>query len=87
MFNISENNSPTSTTSMSTSTVSTLHPIKAKFSSTKSQLLFTFVAPNTRGLHHEKSSCISLTSTSAKTRVACDPRWILKILTQLQKLN
>jgi hypothetical protein len=38
------------------------HPIKAKFSSTKSQLLFTFAAPDTRGLRHEKSSGISLTS-------------------------
>jgi hypothetical protein len=37
------------------------HPIKAKFSSSKSRLLFPFTAPNTRGLCHEKSSCISLT--------------------------
>jgi hypothetical protein len=36
------------------------HPIKAKFSSSKSQLSFTFAAPDTRGLRHEKSSCISL---------------------------
>jgi hypothetical protein len=28
----------------------TPHPIKAKFSSSKSQLLFTFAAPDTRGL-------------------------------------
>jgi hypothetical protein len=40
----------------------TPHPIKAKFSSSNSQLLFNFVAPNTRGLRYEKSSCISLTS-------------------------
>jgi hypothetical protein len=39
----------------------TPHPIKAKFSSFKSQVLFTFVATDTRGLRHEKSSCISLT--------------------------
>jgi hypothetical protein len=37
------------------------HSIKAKFSSSKSQLSFTFTTPDTRGLHHEKSSCISLT--------------------------
>jgi hypothetical protein len=30
------------------------HPIKAKFSSSKSQLSFTFAAPDTRGLRHEK---------------------------------
>jgi hypothetical protein len=35
---------------------------KAKFSSSKNRLLFTFAAPDTRGLRHEKSSCISLTS-------------------------
>jgi hypothetical protein len=40
----------------------TPHPIKAKFSSSKSRLLFTFATPDTRGLRHEKSSCISLTS-------------------------
>jgi hypothetical protein len=39
----------------------TAHPIKAKFSSSKSQLS-TFATPNTRGLRHEQSSCISLTS-------------------------
>jgi hypothetical protein len=38
------------------------HPIKAKFSSSKNRLSFTFAAPNTRGLRHEKLSCISLTS-------------------------
>jgi hypothetical protein len=41
---------------------STPHPIKAKFSSSKSWLLFTFAATDTRGLRYEKSSCISLTS-------------------------
>jgi hypothetical protein len=39
----------------------TPHPIKAKFSSSKNQFLFTSTAPDTRGLRHEKSSCISLT--------------------------
>jgi hypothetical protein len=39
----------------------TPHSIKAKFSSFKSQLLITFAATDTRGLRHEKSSCISLT--------------------------
>jgi hypothetical protein len=39
----------------------TPHPIKAKFSSSKNRLLFTFAAPCTRGLRHEKSSCILLT--------------------------
>jgi hypothetical protein len=38
------------------------HSIKAKFSSTKSWLSFTFAAIDTRGLRLEKSSCISLTS-------------------------
>jgi hypothetical protein len=42
--------------------LTTPHQIKAKFSSSKSQLLFTFAALDTRGLRHEKSSCISLTS-------------------------
>jgi hypothetical protein len=42
--------------------LTTPHPIKAKFSSSKSRLLFTFVAPNTWGLRYEQSSCISLTS-------------------------
>jgi hypothetical protein len=37
------------------------YPIKAKFSSSKNRLSFTFAAPDTRGLRHEKSSCISLT--------------------------
>jgi hypothetical protein len=41
-------------------TASTPRPIKAKFSSSKSQF-FTFATPDTRGLRHEKSSCISLT--------------------------
>jgi hypothetical protein len=36
----------------------TPHPIKAKFSSSKNQLSFTFAARDTRGLRHEKSSCI-----------------------------
>jgi hypothetical protein len=36
--------------------------IKAKFSSSKNRLSFTFAASNTRGLRYEKSSCISLTS-------------------------
>jgi hypothetical protein len=36
----------------------TPHPVKAKFSTTKSWLLFTFAAPDTRELRHEKSSCI-----------------------------
>jgi hypothetical protein len=40
----------------------TSHPIKAKFSSSKNRLSFTFTATDTRGLRHEKSSCISLTS-------------------------
>jgi hypothetical protein len=55
------------------------HPIKAKFSSSKSRLLFTSVAPDTRGLRHKKSSCISLTSKKfAKARVADDPCRILE---------
>jgi hypothetical protein len=45
----------------------TPHPIKAKFSSSKNRLLFTFAAPNTRGLRHEKSSCISLTSKNCES--------------------
>jgi hypothetical protein len=50
-----------STTSSSTTTAPTTpHPIKAKFSSSKSRFL-SFSAPNTRGLRYEKSSCISLT--------------------------
>jgi hypothetical protein len=40
----------------------TAHPIKAKFSSSKSQLSFNFATPDARGLRYEKSSCISLTS-------------------------
>jgi hypothetical protein len=43
-------------------TPTTPHPIKAKFSSFKSRLLFTFTATDTRGLRHKQSSCISLTS-------------------------
>jgi hypothetical protein len=42
-------------------------PDKAKFSSSKSQLLFTFAAPDTRGLRYEKSSCISLTSKNCES--------------------
>jgi hypothetical protein len=38
----------------------TPHPKKAKFSSSKNRLLFTFATPDPRGLRHEKSSCISL---------------------------
>jgi hypothetical protein len=45
----------------------TPHPIKAKFSSSKSQLSFTFAAPDTRGLRHEQSSCISLTSKNCES--------------------
>jgi hypothetical protein len=56
-----DNNSPTSTSS-TMAEPTTAHPIKAKFSSSKSQLSFTFAATDTRGLRHEKSSCISLTS-------------------------
>jgi hypothetical protein len=55
-----DNNSTISSSTMSALMMA--HPIKAKFSSSKSQLSFTFTAPDTRGLHHEKSSCISLTS-------------------------
>jgi hypothetical protein len=40
----------------------TPHPMKAKFSSSKNRLSFTFAAPDTWGLRHEQSSCISLTS-------------------------
>jgi hypothetical protein len=43
-------------------TPTTPHPTKAKFFSSKNRLLFTLVAPDTRGLRQEKSSCISLTS-------------------------
>jgi hypothetical protein len=43
------------------------HPIKAKFSSSKSRLLFTFAAPDPRGLRHEQSSCIALTSKSCES--------------------
>jgi hypothetical protein len=43
------------------------HPIKAKFSSSKSQLSFTFATPDTRGLRHEKLSCISLTSKNCES--------------------
>jgi hypothetical protein len=50
----------------------TPHPIKAKFSSFKSQLSFTFAAPNTRGLRHEKSSCISLTLGVKMERIISD---------------
>jgi hypothetical protein len=45
----------------------TPHPIKAKFSSSKSGLLFPFATPDTRGLRHEKSSCISLTSKNCES--------------------
>jgi hypothetical protein len=40
----------------------TPHLIKAKFSSSKRRLLLTIAAPDARGLRHEQSSCISLTS-------------------------
>jgi hypothetical protein len=43
------------------------HPIKAKFSSSKSQLSFTFATPDTRGLRCEISSCISLTSKNCES--------------------
>jgi hypothetical protein len=43
------------------------HMIKAKFSSTNSRLLFTFAAPDTRGLCYEKLSCISLTSKNCES--------------------
>jgi hypothetical protein len=43
------------------------HPIKAKFSSSKSQLSFTFTTTDTWGLRHEKSSCISLTSKNCES--------------------
>jgi hypothetical protein len=43
-------------------TPTTPHPIKAKFSSSKNRLSFTFATPNTLGLRHEQSSCISLIS-------------------------
>jgi hypothetical protein len=43
-------------------TPTTQHQIKAKFSSSKSQLSFNFAAPDARGLRHKKLSCISLTS-------------------------
>jgi hypothetical protein len=56
----------------------TSHPIKAKFSSSKSQLSFTFAASDPRGLRHKKSSCISLTSKKiAKALVAGVPCRIL----------
>jgi hypothetical protein len=42
-------------------------PEKAKFSSSKSRLLFTFAAPDARGLRHEKSSCVSLTSKNCES--------------------
>jgi hypothetical protein len=40
----------------------TPHSIKAKFSSSKSQLSFIFTTPDAQGLRYEQSSCISLTS-------------------------
>jgi hypothetical protein len=43
------------------------HPTKAKFSSSNSRLLFTFAAPDTRGLRCEQSSCISLTSKNCES--------------------
>jgi hypothetical protein len=61
-----DNNSPTSTSS-TTAAPTTPHPIKAKFSSFKSQLSFTFATPDTRGLRHEQSSCISLTSKNCES--------------------
>jgi hypothetical protein len=47
--------------------LTTPHPIKAKFSSFKNRLLFTFATPDTRGLRHEKLSCISLTSKNCES--------------------
>jgi hypothetical protein len=43
----------TTSTSLTTTAPTMPHPIKAKFSSTKSRLFFTFAAPDTRGLRHE----------------------------------
>jgi hypothetical protein len=54
-----DNNSTTS--SSITVAPTSPHQIKAKFSSSKNRLLFTFAAPYTQGLRHKKSSCISLT--------------------------
>jgi hypothetical protein len=42
------------------------HPIKAKFPLPKVDYSL-FTAPNTRGLRHEKSSCISLTSKNCES--------------------
>jgi hypothetical protein len=53
--------SNSTTSSLTTAAPTTPHQIKAKFSSCKNQLSFTFAIPNTRGLRHKKSSCISLT--------------------------
>jgi hypothetical protein len=47
--------------------LTTPHPIKAKLSSFKNRLSFTFTVLYTRGLHHEKSSCISLTSKNCES--------------------
>jgi hypothetical protein len=45
----------------------TPHPIKAKFSSSKSRFYLPFAAPDTQGLRHGKSSCISLTSKNCES--------------------
>jgi hypothetical protein len=83
-----DNNSPTSTSS-TTAAPTMVHPIKAKFSSSKSQLSFTFAAPDTRGLRHEKSSCISFTliffCKSPSSWRSLSNTWQLSL--QLQKLD
>jgi hypothetical protein len=53
-----DNNSTTS--SSATAAPTTPHPIKASFPLPRVDYYFTFAVPDTRGLHHEKSSCISL---------------------------
>jgi hypothetical protein len=60
-------NSNSTTSSSTTAAPTTPHPIKDKFSSSKNRLLFTFAAPGTRGLRHEKSSCISLNSKNCES--------------------
>jgi hypothetical protein len=60
-----DNNSTTS--SSTTAAPTTPHLIKAKFSSSKSWLLFIFVASDPRRLRYEKSSCISLTSKNCES--------------------
>jgi hypothetical protein len=61
------NNNSTTSTSSTMATSTTPHQIKAKFSSSKNQLSFTFAATDARGLRHEKSSCISLTSKNCES--------------------